>query len=321
MGKNATIITALNGRGLEHDANIIKPILESQGYRVEVLDYFRLPPGPIRSDVAFWLENFYPERLGEAKKDILIPNQEYFLPKWLDHLPRFDAVFCKSIYAYELCAVHTDKAVFTGFTSRDLFYPGRIKPKEGHPISFVHLRGQSLTKGTIFALQAWAYDPTLPPLHVYYSRPLTVEETAYTDVPNIRFHGPAHLSEQQLRDVLNRADAAVCPSPFEGFGHYINEAMGCGCIVIATDGEPMSEHIRHGTDGLLAGISRRYPIQAGLGEAFVPLPESIADQAKRVQLMTPTRRAEISRKAREAYLYRDACFRKSFIGQLSKICP
>jgi len=318
----AVIVTALNGRGLEHDANLLAPILRGYGYQTSIADYFNFRPAALAgADVAIWMENIKPEMLGISKADILIPNQEYFLPKWDAALPKLRAVWCKTIYAFELFRDMGANAFYTGFTSYDLYYPGSIprpKPihgqlgaKEGEPISFAHFRGQSLTKGTVYAMQAWASKPSLPPLDIYYSRPLTEAEAAFTNTPNIRFFGPQSLSGEEMRAKLNSYTAVVCPSPFEGFGHYINEAMGCGCIVIATEGEPMGEHIRHGIDGLLAGIAKRIPVGSGLGEAFIPLPESIVYQAERVLRMKPSERGLMQREARQSFLYRDGCFIKA----------
>jgi glycosyltransferase involved in cell wall biosynthesis len=51
----------------------------------------------------------------------------------------------------------------------------------------------------------------------------------------------ANATSESLEALYNCATALLFPSTFEGFGWPIAEAQACGCPVICTDREPMTE--------------------------------------------------------------------------------
>jgi glycosyltransferase involved in cell wall biosynthesis len=52
-------------------------------------------------------------------------------------------------------------------------------------------------------------------------------------------------SSEVLEALYNRATALLFPSTFEGFGWPIAEAHACGCPVICSNREPMTEVVGH----------------------------------------------------------------------------
>lgn len=60
----------------------------------------------------------------------------------------------------------------------------------------------------------------------------------------------------ELKRLMNEHAIHVCPSSYEGFGHYINEARSVGAVIISTAAAPMDELVG-GEYGLLAGVAHR----------------------------------------------------------------
>lgn len=81
---------------------------------------------------------------------------------------------------------------------------------------------------------------------------LVAHENKWDLPPNVRFH--SKLPSETLRQMCNRAVVHLCPSSYEGFGHYLNEARSAGAVIISTNAAPMNELV--GDDGLLAAYNR-----------------------------------------------------------------
>jgi glycosyltransferase involved in cell wall biosynthesis len=76
----------------------------------------------------------------------------------------------------------------------------------------------------------------------------------------LRFRGA--LPRREVLDAYREADLLVAPSPLETYGLVVQEAMGAGLPVVATDIPPFAERIEDGVDGLLVPVAGD---DAGLG--------------------------------------------------------
>ena len=69
---------------------------------------------------------------------------------------------------------------------------------------------------------------------------------------NVEFLG--HVPQLQLKDLLSRSHVLVLPSIDDGFGMVMNQAMACGCPVIASTHTGGPDLITEGQDGFLVPI-------------------------------------------------------------------
>jgi glycosyltransferase involved in cell wall biosynthesis len=115
-----------------------------------------------------------------------------------------------------------------------------------------------------------AGDPLSPPLRSL-GRELGISDRI-VEIPN--------AESEMLEALYNCATALLFPSTFEGFGWPIAEAHACGCPVLCTDREPMTEVA--GAAGLFRGVED----EAGFA-------------AELLRLTNPDERARWSEKALE----------------------
>ena len=74
-----------------------------------------------------------------------------------------------------------------------------------------------------------------------------------------------HATSELLEALYNCATALLFPSTFEGFGWPIAEAHACGCPVICTDREPMTDVAGN------AGLAHDVEDEAGFAEDLLRL--------------------------------------------------
>ena len=241
------IITRENGVGLSRDLRLVADVLADAGHQVEAFGYGGSQLGNRarelglwgrraldgRVDVQIFIERVYHRCLPLACRNLLMPNPEWFLPKWRQHLPRFERVLCKTGHAEEIFRAMGCRTVLTGFTSEDLFDPS--VPKEH---AFFHLAGRSTAKGTEAVLAAWRKHPEWPRLTVVQHP--KVARPGATHAANIA-HRIDYLDAAELRRLQNSHRFHLCPSEAEGFGHYLMEGLGVGAVVMATNAAPMNE--------------------------------------------------------------------------------
>lgn len=246
--RTVNFISHRNGSGLEKDYHILSAIFEQAGYKPRFVEYHTAGKCP-GADINVFIELFKPEWISQATKNYIIPNQEWFLARWLPALSAKTTVLAKSRHAERIFSRYCPTQ-YIGFTSPDLHLPEVKKCRQ-----FIHIRGKSTTKGTAQALRAWRENPSLPTLNIYTHRAWTDKEKAILGggIDNVKVHA-AFIPSDRFREVINRALFHVCPSPCEGFGHYINEARACGGIVITTDAAPMNELIQDGINGFTVPV-------------------------------------------------------------------
>lgn len=317
------IITRENGVGLSRDMGLIAEVLSGAGQRVELVGYRgnklgnRLLEGGLwgrralrgRVDVQIFVERVYQRCLPLAHRNVLIPNPEWFLPKWQRHLPRFERVFCKTRHAEGIFQALGCKTVLTGFTSNDLFDPA--VPRER---AFFHLAGRSTAKGTDVVLATWRRHPEWPLLTVVQHPKVAQPGPPAANIS----HRVGYLDALELRQLQNSHRFHLCPSEAEGFGHYLVEGLGIGAVVLATDAPPMNELVTS-TRGLLIEPARC--VHRGLVD-FNCIDEAGLEEAVERALALSEEQCEVLGIAgRSFFLDNDRRFREGFQAACLDLLP
>lgn len=225
------IYTKNNGVGLQADAIILKKALEK--HEVKIIDWER--PTFTYADLGIHLEHIRKEMIHLCPKNVAMPN-----PEWLDHshtpsIGKMDAIFCKTHYTKKVMSAMHENCIYTNFTSFDLL--DRDAKKRN---AFLHLAGKSSLKNSEIVRDAW---------NGFYDMPFLLFQklerlNGYTlRQDNFKLIAK-RLPYDDIKQLMNMCMFHVCPSKAEGFGHYINEALSTGAIVITTDAEPMNELIK-----------------------------------------------------------------------------
>jgi glycosyltransferase involved in cell wall biosynthesis len=230
-----------NGVGLTQDVKIVKAILDTR-YKCKFIDLRFSHPEP--ADVNIFFEILDQRFYKSAKYNLLFPNPEWFM--WPTLLKGVDLVLCKTKDAVRIFDILGSKTIFTSFTSED-------RAKTYSPINervYLHTAGQSSTKGTDTVFRSWKREY---PEMIFTS--LKESKQYENHLPNI-LTAFSKLSLTVLIELQNKAVFHLCPSEYEGFGHYIWEAKSARGIVITTAAPPMSEMVTEGIDGFLVKANR-----------------------------------------------------------------
>jgi len=229
------IIGRNNDAGLSADIQILKTLFATQGWKVHFSDYKSLKRFSLWSvnkyDLNIFLQWANPTWMKLARKNILIPNPEWFKKKWIKVIPEFDAIFCKTRVATNIFQDKNPHTFFTSFTSTDHHIPETKKKKQ-----WLHLAGKSKLKGTEIIIKTWLSNPNFPHLTIIQRNSGPNAKQAHNLTYISEFIDQAHLQK-----IMNQCPIHLCPSATEGFGHSIGEALSCGAIVITTDAPPMNE--------------------------------------------------------------------------------
>ena len=244
-----------NGVGLQKDAELLKALLESWGHSVNLVHYQKrnqMEEAP-RVDANIFLEVVSYDLIARkiARENILIPNPEWFAP-W-DHktgLRDFDQILCKTQDAVRIFTKLADckpTVKYIGFESRDLY--DESIPRER---KFLHVAGQSRYKNTMATVYAFARlsmedDGPRPELTVVGAYP---EEYAFgKDSKNIKTY--SRITDEELKQLMNSHTFHIMAAGYEGWGHALNEGLGCGAVVMTTNHPPMNEFAGVATDLLI----------------------------------------------------------------------
>ena len=295
--KRFNIITNLtNGVGLQREYEILRDVLASAGHAVTGV-HFQHTVGCPQADVNLFLETVVPSVFGAAPENWVMPNPEWWLDEYQRSMPNLTRVLCKTRHAYDLFRVLAgDRACYVGFMSRDLYQPDiERKPR------FLHLAGNSQIKNTEVILKAWKKLPY---------RLTVVSPHFHREASKLR-HVKVYdrVSEEKLRQLMNSRQFHLCPSKYEGFGHYIHEALGVGAVVITSDAPPMnelglpSELLVPSTPGVMLRLVRLHDVT----------PQAVIDRVKHVVQLSSSRIQEISRAARANFEQERANFRACFL--------
>jgi glycosyltransferase involved in cell wall biosynthesis len=238
------LIARDNGAGLSRDLPLLAEALQRTGCLTQItglphrgrlaewLTLWKLAGKPPEFGVNLMLERIRPEFLRAARRNVLIPNPEYFRAKDLAELPSMDAVWVKTQHAERLFRELGATTHYIGFTSTDRLDAGVPRRR-----AFFHGPGRSGNKGTQALLALWRKHPEWPALTVAWRRKHVDIGSVPANVTLLR----THLSDVEYLRLQNEHRFHLCPSQTEGFGHYLVEAMSCRAIVVTLDAEPMNE--------------------------------------------------------------------------------
>lgn len=233
------VITSDNGLGLSHDFRVLRHAITSQMDAEVVLVDWQRPQDSRPSDINIFLELLSARFFPHAKRNIYVPNPEwYFAQKWNGDLSRVTEVWAKTRDCKRLFTARHPKVVLTGWTSDDILNTEIPRVKR-----MLHVAGGSSAKGTWQILEVMARNPDLRLTMV--ARKPKWEVTDNVDVV-------LDPSDEDLRWLQNEHMVHLCPSSYEGFGHYINEARCVGATVITTNAVPMSDMFEN-SPALLVG--------------------------------------------------------------------
>ena len=233
------ILTNDNGAGLTKDANILSEFIDEPCHRSQA---HALPKGKYELNIFCEVVN---ERwFKAANKNVLIPNPEWYHKKWLGHIKDFDEIWVKTKESERIFSELHHNVKFIGFTSEDHYQEGAKEFKGFHAC------GKSQAKQTWLILN----NAEKLPFHVTVLAKLQGihKMMAMGKIKQKQFRGEninqintqdKGLPQDQFNRLQNECLIHICPSTYEGFGHYINEARSCGAVVVTTDAAPMNELI------------------------------------------------------------------------------
>ena len=249
------LIARDNGAGLSRDLPLLADALRRAGCKTHItglphrgrfaewltrMQLWRKPPA---FDVNVMLERIRPEFVRAARRNVLVPNPEYFRLQDKTALPLMDTVWVKTRHAERLFQALGANTRYIGFTSTDR-YDANV-PRQH---AFFHGPGRSGNKGTQALLTLWRKHPEWPMLTVAWRRKRVEIEPLPANVTLIR----EHLSDAEYRRLQNTHRFHLCPSQTECFGHYLLEAMSCHAVVVTLDAEPMNELVTSARGVLVA---------------------------------------------------------------------
>lgn len=303
------IITQDNGVGLVKDAELLSAILTPGNFRVEQnlfkkskfgkwFQRLAIQSGTKTPSINIFLERLYPTLFNTASLNVLMPNPEWILPKWMGHLSNLDFVLVKTRHAETIFSDLGCKTHYAGFSSEDRWLPEVTKQA-----GFFHLAGKSANKGTEGLIALWQKHPNWPLLTIV-QHPKRAEMDSSTH--NIR-HVIRYVNDDELKLMQNQHRFHVCISDTEGFGHYLMEAMSMQAVVIATDAPPMNELVTK-ERGLLVGYDRT--TRQNLATCYHVGELQLESTIERALKMNDEEASGLGFAARDFFLSNDAQFRK-----------
>lgn len=303
------IIGRKNAAGLSTDIQILTHLFLKQGWEVRFSDYKSLKRFSFWSagkyDLNIFLQWANPTWMKLARKNILIPNPEWFKNKWVKVIPEFDAIFCKTRIATAIFKNINPHTFFTSFTSNNRHVPEIEKKNQ----QWLHLAGKSKLKGTQMIIKTWLANPEFPHLTIIQRNAGTTEKKARNLTYVSEF-----IDQDHLQSLMNQCPVHICISATEGFGHSIGEALSCGAMVITTDAPPMNELVNDERGFLVKPINKR---MIRLATAYEVDQQGLEKAVQRA--MHRETESLLGQNARNFFISNDHFFKKEMIKQVQAL--
>jgi hypothetical protein len=298
--------------GLAQDLNILHGALAAfagEACQLRRAHYVTSPPAA--ADINFFLEVVNPLWFTYARKNILIPNQEWYPSGWLPYIPLFDEVWVKTREAERLFKEAGAKVVhYIGWTSLDKGCLNKLNFSKA-----LMLVGKNIYRPVNTVVAAWR--PTMPELHIVGDVP---------DLPtgdhlpaNVVVHA-GHMKDGDLQELRHECGIVVGLSQCEGFQHAVNEARCAGALIVATDAPPMNEVVDP-SYAVLVPVSGSKPCPSGLGLAWSVEPDAVRDAVCDLAAYSFKEKKAMSAAARKAYEANHTAFMVAMRARVKALCP
>jgi len=239
--------------------------------------------------------------------NVLIPNPEWYFEQYWRFLRLFDLILCKTRHATSIYQGTAGEVVYIGWTSEDRYAPGLKNNSE-----WLHIAGSSLHKGTGLVVRTWKVNARFPRLTIVQSPKIDMGSAEAENVNWVR----RFLPDDELKRLQNMCGVHVCPSETEGFGHYINEGLSVGSVVITTEAPPMNELVP-GSTGVLARYVAMAPQRMAM--RYFCSEETLAEAVNTVLAISPEELERRQQNARHVFFARDILFHQRFTEVIAKI--
>lgn len=306
MKKKINIITVNNGVGLEQDAKLLKFILDDI-YDISIIDMDTYQPCD-KADANIFLEKAREQYFDKADANLFIPNPEWLYQK--EFMDYYDVVLCKTYDTLKIYNKMPDKKYdieYIGFTSRDNYDPSVVRYKE-----LFHNKGRSSKKGTEMIEDAYRVKGLLPCYIIDFQ--FNEEEIKRTN-QNIQYI-TVKIKDKLFKYLQNRFMVHLCPSIYEGYGHYINEAKGVAALVITTDAPPMNELVLSEYGILIPYVKTD---ESNFAVQKYVSPEGIINAIDKVAGMSEEEILRMGKLARESFIRNDVDFKQRIKSTLKRI--
>ncbi len=250
---------------------------------------------PRQFDINVMFEHVWPDRLLHARRNVALPNPEWFDRRDLRYLPQIDAVWAKSDHAVGIFEQLGCHALRLGFDSEDRFDPAVRRERR-----FFHLAGASRTKGTRRLIDLWSRHPEWPTLTVLQDpREAWAAPLAANIRHRIEYLDPAQMAQfRELKRLQNQHAFHVCTSETDAWGHYLVEALGVGAVTMTVDAPPMNELVTP-ERGLLVPYCKTEPM--ALATRYFFDEAAMADTVRRAVALSDAEIAGLRDRARAWY--------------------
>jgi len=197
-----------NGVGMVSDSILIKNVLSEYdviAYNVSKNNVYR------SSDIGIFIQNIWMDCLNHNRKNVYVINEEWLNSDEILYMKEFDHLIVKSNFAKQLLVNEHKSIIKTGFFSLDR----NFFPKNTNKI--LHFKGKSRQKNTEL---------------VKNNNDILILDSEKN-----------YLTENDVIYELNNHDIHICCSLYEGWGHYLWEAMSCGKLVICSEVPVFMEYL------------------------------------------------------------------------------
>lgn len=272
------ILSHDNGVGLSKDYKLLSGAISSPCKFVDL----RGSREAGKADINVFIELIKPSLFSLARINYFIPNPEWFKQDWIPQLRHFDKILCKTHDTERIFRKMGYDTQYIGFTSEDKWVPSIKKEYK-----FFHGAGKSSMKGTKYVLDVFDNTKNIPPVTYFEAK-------------------DKFLSDDDFTKEQNRHLFHVCPSEYEGYGHYIHEAKSMGAIVITTDAAPMNEFITKDNGILCRPVAQK---NQGLATLKICNAKSIQQGVFQALQLAASEIKEMSEKSRQSWEEGDRFFR------------